>query len=334
MASKTAIPERQLNTSDIFNPTKTKELYNIKPHAVTGRLIDSHPGKRTKPMKVLCLGMSRTGTMSLFTGLQKLGYTPYHMAVALGSPRTSLSCWSEALDAKFNKKGKKWGREEFDKILGDYDAVADVPCICFAEELVAAYPDAKVVLQMRDVEGWAKSMQGSAGKVLAWNWEVVAPWDGSLAGPFWEHAKVVLPAAFRVSAESPDFVTPGSGARKAFAAHYELVRRVVPKERLLEYHVEDGYAPLCEFLNVSSPVDATGKQVQDMPRINDAAQFVRAHAIMWYLAFLKMACKMLLMGLAPVVLVVGGFALFRWQAMRQHHGSSPSLDQFLGRDEL
>lgn len=64
---------------DHFNPMKTNELYNLKPHPKTGRLIDSYPGTRNKPMRVLCLGMSRTGTMSLFTALQKLGYKPYRL---------------------------------------------------------------------------------------------------------------------------------------------------------------------------------------------------------------------------------------------------------------
>lgn len=69
------------------------------------------------------------------------------MAVAMGSPKSNLDLWAEALRAKYHGEGKKWGREEFDKMLGDYDGIADVPGICFVEELVEAYPDAKIVLQ-------------------------------------------------------------------------------------------------------------------------------------------------------------------------------------------
>ncbi|KAH6889401.1 hypothetical protein B0T10DRAFT_460066 [Thelonectria olida] len=60
-------------------------------------------------------------------------------------------------------KGKRWGREEFDKILGGYDAVADVLAICFVEELVAAYPEAKVIVSQRDVDSWLRSMDSTAG---------------------------------------------------------------------------------------------------------------------------------------------------------------------------
>lgn len=45
-----------------------------------------------------------------------------------------------------------------------------------------------------------------------------------------------------------------------------MIRGLVPKERLLEWTVEDGWEPLCEFL---------GKLVPDepFPHINAAAEF-------------------------------------------------------------
>ena len=60
--------------------TRHAELLTLTPDPVTGRLIDSHPGIRTRPMQVLVLGASRTGTMSILTALEQLGYNPYHMA--------------------------------------------------------------------------------------------------------------------------------------------------------------------------------------------------------------------------------------------------------------
>jgi len=69
--------------NDIFDDmrnTKNPEVLSLSPHPVTGRLIDAHPGVRTRPMQVLVLGASRTGTMSIMTALEQLGYNPYHMA--------------------------------------------------------------------------------------------------------------------------------------------------------------------------------------------------------------------------------------------------------------
>lgn len=289
---------KQTTLLDTFNPAHTKELYNLKPHPETGRLIDSYPRRRTKPMRVLCLGQSRTGTMAIFTALQQLGYTPYHMAVAMGSPKTNLGLWCEALNAKFHGKGKPWGREEFDRILGDYDAVADVPAICFVEELVAAYPEAKVISTQRDVDSWLKSMDSTGGLVQRWPmWETLAQWDHALAGPWWELTKVVMPANFHTQF---DF-SPDSPARQAFFDHYELLQRTVPQENMLEYKVGEGWESLCEFLDV--PVPET-----EFPRLNDAQQFIFAHSMMWWMAFSKMVAKM---AVVPGLLV-SGVLVARW----------------------
>ena len=175
-----------------FN-TKQHTIKNLKPHPETGRLIDSHPGKRTRPMRVLCLGASRTGTMSIYTALIKLGYNVYHMNEAAKSAKVSFGVWGEALRAKFHGEGKKFGRAEFDKILGDFDACADVPCMTFAEDLIEAYPEAKVLLNAREVDKWLHSMHGSAGAVLKWpTWPYVAPWDGALVNPWWEFSQLVM----------------------------------------------------------------------------------------------------------------------------------------------
>ncbi|KAF4435736.1 hypothetical protein F53441_13440 [Fusarium austroafricanum] len=266
---------------DTFDPRKAHELDNIKPHPITGRLIDSYPMTCTKPMRVLCLGQSRTGTMAVFTALKQLGYAPYHMSVAVGSPKTNLCLWREALDAKFHGKGKPWGREEFDKILGSYDAVVDVPAICFVEELVAAYPEAKVIVTQRDVDSWLRGLDSTDGRVLRWPlWNTLARWDHAKAGPFWEFSKKVMPANFHTmtdfSAESP--------ARQAFHDHYALVKKIVPTERMLEFRVQEGWGPLCQFLDKEVPKG-------EFPKLNDSKQFVFAHKLIWWMAFAKMMGK-------------------------------------------
>lgn len=42
-------------------------------------------------------------------------------------------------------------------------------------------------------------------------------------------------------------------ARTGYDRHYEHVRSLVPKDRLLEYYVKDGWEPLCKFLHVDHP---------------------------------------------------------------------------------
>ncbi|KAF5549687.1 hypothetical protein FPHYL_9587 [Fusarium phyllophilum] len=241
------MPSSKSSENDTFNSSETHELYNIKPHPITGRLIDSYPVTRTNPMRVLCLGQSRTGTTALFTALKQLGYTPYHMSLSLRSSKTNLGLWREALDPKFYGKGKPWGREEFDKILGP----------------------------------WLRSMDSTGGRVLRWPlWNTLAKWDSALAGPFWEFSKKIMPANFHTMTDFSD----KSPARQAFHDHYELVKRIVPAERMLEFKVQEGWGPLCKFLDKEIPEE-------EFPKLNDSKQFVLAHSLMWWIAFAKMVGK-------------------------------------------
>ncbi|KAK4506375.1 hypothetical protein PRZ48_000105 [Zasmidium cellare] len=300
-----ATKKKTESLNDAWDPRAAiKETYSLKPHPKTGRLIDSHPGKRTVPMKVLVLGLSRTGTMSLFAGLEQLGYHPYHMVKAIASPKSNLDVWREGIDAKFYGKGGKWGREEFDKILGNYDSVADVPCASFAEELVQAYPEAKVILNHRDVDQWLASMDSTAGAVLRWRgWNFLSSWDPALTEPFWKFANSVMPATY---GSLHDF-SPQSPARKLFLEHYERVKEVTPPDRLLEYRVQEGWGPICKFLDLPVPND-------DFPRVNDKTQFIVSHSIMWYLGFSKMILKVSLM-VAPAVAV--GVAVWQRKSLQQ-----------------
>jgi Sulfotransferase domain len=44
-----------------------------------------------------------------------------------------------------------------------------------------------------------------------------------------------------------------SGMKECFIGYHQNLRRIVPKENLLEYKVQDGYKPLCDFLQVPVP---------------------------------------------------------------------------------
>jgi hypothetical protein len=62
--------------------------------------------RRQLAMKILCLGWSRAGTLSLMGALMQLGYRPHHMAAAYPNVHEEFPCWSEALWLKFGlKKG-------------------------------------------------------------------------------------------------------------------------------------------------------------------------------------------------------------------------------------
>ena len=240
--------------------------------------IDRRGCCRTVPMKVLVLGLSRTGTDCQYShlnplsrtwipswiwltckhsfpairkALMQLGYLDtYHGYEAAAENPRDCELWLEAFGAKFDGDGKVFGRKEFDQLLGHCQAVCDGPATCFTPELIAAYPEAKVILSNRDVDEWHQSVTNTLLKniftakavalsILAWVTRSPNRWT--------------RPMFVRVFTDcySGDFERNG---KRVFQEHYEMVRSLVPKENLLEYQVQDGWAPLCQFLGAGVPL--------------------------------------------------------------------------------
>ena len=88
--------------------------------------------------------------------------------------------------------------------------------------------------------------------------------------------------------------TPGGGAKRFYEWHYDHVRQLVPKDRLLEHVPQDGWEPLCKLLDVPVPDEP-------YPFVNEAAGFVDLHKQFWWGAFRKMVFKV---G-SPIVLAAG-----------------------------
>ncbi|KAL8784908.1 MAG: hypothetical protein Q9195_008845 [Heterodermia aff. obscurata] len=130
---------------------------------------------RTVPMEVLCLGRERTGTASIRAALRQLGYNDvYHMYSVLDENPSDSFLWSEAFDAKFLDKGH-FNKNNWDQLFGHCMATCDEPGAYFAEELIEAYPLAKVILTVRDSpEVWLDSVLKSTYR-----------WAMDLVGPSW-----------------------------------------------------------------------------------------------------------------------------------------------------
>lgn len=113
--------------------------------------------RRTQPMRILALGLGRTGTASLRAALKELGFTDcYHMMSASVENPPDCLMWSAALAAKYDKTGY-FGPEHWDQLTGHCQAITDWPSVAFAKELIEAYPKAKVILTTRDLEKWHDS---------------------------------------------------------------------------------------------------------------------------------------------------------------------------------
>ena len=193
--------------------------------------------------------------------MKQLGYVDtYHMMnCSIENPPDALM-WMDALCAKFEGKGKPFTREDWDQLLGNAQAVCDWPAIAFAKELIEAYPEAKVVLTNRDVNSW----HASTMKTVYWRvtdhelrWLSHFDWAASMYYPM---LKKFFDTFFK-----GDFPNKG---KEVFIKHYEEVRSLVPKDRLLEYKVTDGWEPLCKFLGEPVPKGSS------FPNVNDNSDFV------------------------------------------------------------
>ncbi|EAU30202.1 predicted protein [Aspergillus terreus NIH2624] len=118
--------------------------------------IDRRTCRRVKPMKVLVLGLCRTGTLSTWLALQELGYDTYHMTSIMQNPQDAVM-WKEAFQGKYYG-GKKFTREDWDQLLGHVEAITDFPGAVFVEELTEAYPgrQGRADAARRGRLGWAR----------------------------------------------------------------------------------------------------------------------------------------------------------------------------------
>ncbi|CZS95665.1 uncharacterized protein RAG0_05254 [Rhynchosporium agropyri] len=222
-----------------------------------GTDIDRESCDRVVPMKVLALGLCRTGTLSFRSALKGLGYIDtYHMRSASTETPRDNEMWMRAIEAKFDGKGH-FGKAGWDKLLGHCQAVCDFPAAAFGPELIAAYPDAKVILTLRDADSW----QLSTAKTV---WKVIQdPTFRSLTffNPTLRKYRLMLSTLL-------DRFFQGQFLRNGKVIcenHYEEIRRIVPAERLLEFRVEDGWEPLCKLLGDKVPDQAfpNGNTISD-----------------------------------------------------------------------
>jgi len=219
-------------------------------------------------MEFLCLGLSRTGTSSLRQALIDLGISDvYHFTSVVTENPPDAELWVRALEWKLEGKGT-WEKKDWDALLGHCMAVSDHPCLTFTDELLETYPDAKVILTVRDnVDVWHESVMDTIWRFV----ELMILPDVSIWRRLWRKFLNPDPFArmtelFHLNPEGMYHEFPSRG-KQFYLKHNEKIRRVVPKEKLLEFNVKQGWGPLCTFLGENPPE-------WDFPRVNERNVFI------------------------------------------------------------
>jgi hypothetical protein len=204
------------------------------------------------PLKIIGAGLGRTGTLSLKVALEQLGFARcYHMTEILTHPE-HVPVW----DAAARGQPVDW-----ETLFQGYQATVDWPGCNFYQDYLRLYPEAKVILTVRDPERWYES----ARQTIYYVRRAVPGWL-TVVRPRMGGFQRMIDRLIWVGMFHGRFEDRGY-AIEVFRRHNEEVKRMVPDDRLLIYEVSQGWGPLCAFLGVPVP------EGQPFPHVNDAAEF-------------------------------------------------------------
>lgn len=220
----------------------------------------SGAGRKVDGLKIIGAGFGRTGTRSLKEALEILGFGPcYHMVEAFEHPE-HVPAWNAAT------RGEP---VDWKKLFHDYQATVDWPACTFYQQLMDVYPDAKVLLSVRDPEKWYESVSSTIYQASRRSRSPFAPLLMQVVRLVRPGVAVIIPminrliweGTFQGRFEDKDY------ALSVFNRHNEEVKNYVPPEKLLVYSVKEGWEPLCAFLDVPVP-DVP------FPHLNDRENFL------------------------------------------------------------
>jgi hypothetical protein len=215
-------------------------------------------------MRVVGAGFGRTGTTSLKAALDVLGFGPsYTLSEVFRNPR-HVGFWKSA-------SGPAGKDVDWEGFFAGYGVAVDWPACSFYGELMEAFPEAPVILTVRDPAEWYESMRSTIYELRRLTtgplpvraaFAFASLFVPGVAGTVRLADRLVWEDAFDGRFEDRDY------AMEVFERHSEAVRRRVPPERLLVFDVREGWAPLCDFLGVEAPGEP-------FPRLNEAREMRR-----------------------------------------------------------
>ncbi len=218
-------------------------------------------------LKVIGAGFGRTGTLSLKVALEQLGYGPCHHMKEVMLNNDQAEWFSQA---------SKGVEVDWHEVFNKYSSAVDWPAAAYYQELADSFPDAKIVLGVRDPDAWYESVENTIFRVIpnfpkwvrfifprsdkVFNMIEKTIWQGEFSGQFEDKGAAI----------------------QVFNERIETIKKMFPPERLLIHTSKDGWEPLCEFLDVEIPETP-------YPWVNDSAKIKRAILVMKILQWLPLA---------------------------------------------
>jgi hypothetical protein len=211
-------------------------------------------------MKLIGAGLPRTATTTQMFALEQLGLGPcYHMRDLLADLEAGLPAWERADE----------GAPQWERIFGEARSTVDWPSARYYRELMDHYPEAKVLLSVRDAEEWVRSMRETVWGIFHGDSVIHHACDArAVIDPLWRRYTSLMR---RMTWEPDTGVLAGetfsdAGLAAVMERWNQAVIDAVPADRLLVWNPNEGWEPLCEFLQADVPADP-------LPRLNDTTSF-------------------------------------------------------------
>ncbi|MFI7124920.1 sulfotransferase family protein [Nonomuraea sp. NPDC050153] len=181
-------------------------------------------------LKVVGASFGRTGTSSVRLALETLGFGPCHYMRELFASPAHAQEWLRVADG---------GNPDWKRLLNGFATTIAWPAAFYWRELAAAFPEAKVLLIVRDPASWYASMSRTLYRTRPAEAEETVRdlviekivWRGTFSGRFGDR----------------------DHAMGVYRAHLDEVRQAVPPGRLIEFEPSRGWEPLCAALGVDVP---------------------------------------------------------------------------------
>ena len=190
-------------------------------------------------MKVICAGVSKTGTKSIAKALRHLGFNVFDWEEQI---LDFIDHWFDVF--------QNGAEPDVKRVYQGADAVVDSPGNIFWEEILEAFPDCKVILSERDEDSLVKSL---VNQIEAF--DAVQSRTMSILSPTSRKMNLIgysiIDAQFGSHNKASTYVF-----RKRYRIHNHRVKSLVPPDKLLVYNVQQGWKPLCDFLGCEVPLTA------------------------------------------------------------------------------
>ena len=218
-------------------------------------------------LRVIGAGFGRTGTLSLKTALEQLGYSPCHHMMEVSKDFRQIKWFLRAANGE---------KVDWDEVFAKFDAAVDWPAAAYYQELADYYPDAKIILSVRDPEAWYESAKETIFTIPP----NFPRWIRYLFPPANKFIQMVEKTVWEN--EFNGRFQDKEEAKKVFLQRIDAVKAKIPSARLLVQEAKDGWEPLCRFLDVPFPK-------HDYPRVNEGHEIKRAVSLMKALNWLPAA---------------------------------------------